>query len=182
MIRLCTLLSLAMLSNTPTPQVDPLDGMIDETIDIEIRGASIDDVLLLVGDIARAPLKVDPCVQGTVDLNLRGVTVRVLLESLASLLDLSYTRDAQGELVVGCVQGASEPTATLSLIDAQLTEVTAGLSKASGVEVVARGCQSRRVDLDVANAPLDAVVSGLAARLDATVSWSPGRAEIQCSD
>ena len=58
---------LAFLSPSDVP-TDPLAGLIEQPIDIELRGAPIADVFMLVQDVAQVDIDLDPCVGGTVDL------------------------------------------------------------------------------------------------------------------
>lgn len=161
----------------PPQAVDPLDGLTEESIDIEIKGAPIDDVLRLIGDITQVKIEVEPCVSGTVDLALDNVRVRMLLENLGAQLNLVYSRSEADALVVGCASAPSEePKLTVQLSAVSAAEALRVIAPATSVV----GCDDRLIDMDIRNATRRSIVSALVEQLDATVVDEGGARVVQC--
>lgn len=164
------LLAMTLWLSAAPPSSDPLDGLMPKPIDIELADAPIEDVLMLVGDIAGISVELDPCVSGTATLQLKSVTLRTLLETLANTLDLEYRRDANDGLLVGCREREAKSAAIdLEVVDASVADVVALLAEASGRSLKARGCDDKRIDLAVEHAGIDAVLSMLSTELNATL-------------
>ena len=179
------LLAAVAVASSPAhaaPVSDPLASLHQERIDIEIKGAEIGDILLLMGDIIGEPLRVEACVQGRVDLELHHATVRMVLEALAAELELSYSRDAEGALVVGCgtAEGDAEPVVDVQMRAVPVDEVFDVLATMRGGRAQLEGCGAQRVDVELRNAPLDAVISALSAELDAEARWEGDRLRVSC--
>lgn len=177
MIRILLTSAFALFS----PQVtttDPLAGLVEQPIDIELRGAPIGDVFLLVQDVAQVDIDLDPCVGGTIDLALERVTVRTLMEALAAALDLEYGVGVGGSIAVGCASTDAEDRAlTIELRDVPIEQVVAIVMPGAGVS----GCEGRRVDLEVRNAAPAALMSGLASELHARLTIDDGRVHLSCA-
>lgn len=157
---------------------DPLDGLIEQPIDVELRGAPIADVFALVQDIAQVDIDLDPCVTGTVDLALERVTVRTMMQALASALDLEYGTGVGGSIAVGCRNTeTAAPTLTIEVRDASIEAVVAIVMPGARVS----GCGGRRIDLEVRNASPAALMSGLASELRAELVVEDGRVHLRCS-
>ncbi len=171
-----TLLAAFLAVLAPVGDSDPLAGVGDERIDIELEAAPVEIVYRLMSDISGARIEVDPCVVGYVDVKLDGVTVRTVLEVLATTLHLEYGTDAAGDLVVTCAAADPETTTTFQLRGATPAEAFERLERGAKVE----GCQGHEVDLDVQNASPSAVVAGLASELGARHRWQEGRLLVTC--
>lgn len=164
------LLAMTFWLSTAPVSVDPLEDLVPDPIDIELKEAPILDVLSLVGDISGIEVVPDACVQGTVTFKLQGASVRSLLETLGRILLLEYRRDADGALLVGCQRSGGETIALdFEVVDVSVEHVVKILAKTSGQTLETRGCEGQSVDLKVENGSVESVLSMLATRLGATI-------------
>jgi len=156
---------------------DPLEGLPERPIDIELRGAPIQDVFLLVEDIAAVDIALDACVRGTVDLQLERVTLRTLMEALATALTLEYRPGEHGAIVVGCAaHEVGEASISVELHDATIEEIVGVVMPDTAVV----GCDGRRIDIEVRNASPAAIMSSIAGELPATLQLHEGRMQLRC--
>lgn len=170
--------SVLALFATQGAATDPLAGLIEQPIDIELREAPIRDVFALVQDVAQVEIELDICVEGTVDLALERVTMRTLMEALATALDLEYRVGAGGAIAVGCAkQDTDDLPLTIELRDVAIEQVVAIVMPGARVS----GCDGRHIDLDVRNASRSAVMSGLAGQLHAKLSVHDGAMHLDCT-
>lgn len=168
--------TLLALTVAPT-SADPLRGLPERPIDIELRGAPIQDVFMLIEDIAEVDIALAPCVGGTVDLQLERVTLRTLMEALATALALEYRQGEQGAIVVGCASGeASTASLTVELHDATVAEIVDAVMPEADVI----GCDGRRMDLEVRNASPAAIMSSVAGELSAALELQGSRLQLRC--
>ncbi len=160
---------------------DPLDGLIEEKIVLEVQQAPASDLFLLLGDIAQTNFVLDPCVQGTLTFRLEDVTVATVLEVVADALWLRYDAAEDG-IAVRCDAVDGEPTRVdLQVVDAPLSDVLDELAEASALTLHAHDCEALRIDLDLHNAPLRAVLRELAAQADADLDAGPNRIDVRCA-
>lgn len=183
MIDKLTLLTALSLAVSPSADDDPLASLPTERIDLVLKDAQVADVMDLVGVIGHRSVVLDPCVQGTLTLELKAVTLRSFLEVVADTLALSYAQGSDGALEVGCIepqaQGKSERV-DLSVVAAPLDEVLDVLEHASDTALSTAACDDVLVDLDARNAPVPAIVHSIAAQARATVEVSDGGLVIRC--
>ncbi len=174
------LVAISLLFAPTSTGTSPLADLPTRPIDIELEAAPVGDVLGLVASIVERPFEIDACVTGQLDLSLRGVTPRLLLETLASQLDLVYSDAPGGALAVGCSAESAERRVTLELRDARPTDAFAMLARQAGHTASVTGCDDATVDLEVANAPVGALVAGLASELEAEHSWTATGLHVRC--
>lgn len=166
---------LAALSLFAPVDTDPLAGITDRAIDIELSGAPVRDVFLLLADVAETKISFDACVAGTIDLKLDNVGVRMLMTQLGGALGLVYRREGD-TLAVGCASAPEAESISIELRDVTPTTAFAALAPGATIE----GCDDQRIDLEVSNATRAAVVAGIAAQLGAEVRWDEGALHVAC--
>lgn len=181
MTRTILIAALALLSPVAHAAPDPLSRLEETRIDIELKEAPVQDVLTLMGDIIGEPLTVDACVGGTLDLALRNATIRMTLEAIAAKLDLVYGVDAAGSLTVGCAEHVEQAApVSLSMRGVTVPVLFEALAGATHRTASVQGCSDRRVDVEFHNAPMSAVIQGLAAELGAAAQWDGDVLRVTC--
>lgn len=166
----------ALAPETGELTADPLENLIEEPIDIELQGAPVRDVFLLIEDVASVDIVLDECVGGTIDLKLEHVTVRTLLEAVGAALDLEYRATQDDEIGVGCSRGHEDHFSAVRY-DVEVIELVEEVMPSARVN----GCDGRRIDLDVRNASRQAVLSAVAGELGAALLTEDGRTSLRCS-
>lgn len=184
MIRALTLFGLFLFAPSPTVDntstSDPLANLPTEHISIELKDAPVDDVFRLVGDIAAAPVVVDSCVEGTLDLKLNNVSLRMLLEAMAQQLTLDYSTTPEGELHVSCGARDEGTTVTMNVRGLAIEEVVTSILSSTNTTARVQGCGGRLVDLEVQHAPVAAIIAGIAADIGAEHRWTPDGVVFRC--
>ena len=180
-------ITLALFTLSPAavaaPVGDALDGLGDDRIDLELKEAPVADVLSLLGTIAQVDVVADACVEGSLTLALRAVTVRTVLETVGDALSLTYRRAEDGALTVGCREDERtrpERRLDLELVDAPLGDVLGMLAQVGGTPLTAHGCDDVRVDVAAHNAPVDAVLHQIAAQAEARVESGEHETRVVC--
>lgn len=175
--------SFLLVAVEPAVPDDPLALIPSDRIDLELKDAPVRDVMLLVQDIADRPVVLDPCVQGTLSLKLESVTLRTFLEVVRDSLSLSYGRDAEGALTIGCVEARPKSQRVdMSVVDVPLSDVLKALSRDGGISVESVACEGVSVDLSVSNAPASAVVHAISGQAGAVVEQVGERFSLRCDE
>lgn len=90
-------------------------GFNDRKVDIEIKEADVVEVYKILSQVAEKEFQLDPCVKGTVDLNLKHAPVSLVMEALATKLHLAYDDDGSVIHVLCPTTSAPAPIAKVTL-------------------------------------------------------------------
>lgn len=183
-IALWVLLS-SLLAPTASAQVpaDPLAGLDGEPIDLELKGAPVSDVFLLLGDIAHVEWELSACVSGELTMKLRSVTVRTVSQAIADSLGLSFSAGDDGRIVVDCAAtGGEDQRLDFQAADLPLEDALSVLGDAGGLSIRTDSCDGLRVDLRVAHASPRTVLSEVVAQARATLETRPDGLVVRCGD
>jgi type II secretory pathway component HofQ len=154
----------------------------ERRVDLELREAEIGNVLRLVAEVGQKNVVLDPCVQGKVDLKLHNVPVSVVLDVLASKLDLHY--ETQRDVMVVTCGRRGAPAATVPSDDerlgrrmsfevreAEIGALLAVVAEASGLEPDVAKDVSAKVTMKLEGVRVSTVLAAIAdaTGLDVTV-------------
>jgi type II secretory pathway component GspD/PulD (secretin) len=152
------------------------------TVDLDLRGAPVRDVLGMLAQATARTASVDPCVRGAVDVRLQNTPPQLVLDALASKFGLVY-EDRDGTMEVHCsparaAGAAGDPAVRLSLDerDAALPEVAARVAAAAHLSGVDYRATSRpRVNVRLERVRLPTALAALADSTGLRVRVSEGR-------
>ena len=137
----------------------------DRPLDIEVKEADVKMIFSLLAEVRGAPIQLDPCVQGKVDLKLKNTPVSMVLTALGSKLHLTYEERAN-ELYVSCAKdgGVAPPARKLAVgvTNASLPVLLEMLAKENALALDYRATKKPSVTLTVENASIGAILGVLA--------------------
>jgi hypothetical protein len=153
-------------------------------VTLSATDAEVRTVIRHLATVTELNLVLGSDVQGRVSIDLRSVTAREALVTIASaggLVVTTYgavhvvTREPPQVPQASCWEPlGEEPRLTLELVDLDLHEAAAALGRAAGRPIAVLGRRGRRVSLNVADLPWDLALAQVAEQCGQSVEFLPG--------
>lgn len=130
------LMILGLLPALPTNLNATITGL-QEPVTIELKDASIRDVLTTMSHVAGIQVSLDECVRGTVTLEMENVPFDIFLESVLETADLTWSWDGE-ILMVDCQAGGEhlEPLSRKEKEGSLRVEVEIRMSTPAGKNIL----------------------------------------------